>query len=86
MPDICRAFEGGDALWSVGVAFDVLYVGIDVLGGGGWIFNRRWDDGGFCCLAWEDGELESAMGAEDGEETSTLGRVWCCFGISWGAC
>ena len=67
------------------MGFDVLCIGVDVLGGIGWIFSRRWDDGGLCCLAWENREWESAVGAEDGEETSTLGRVGCRFGISWGA-
>jgi hypothetical protein len=67
------------------VGFDVLCVGIDVLGGGGRISSRRWDDGGFCCLARENREWKRAMGAEDGEETSTLRRVWRWFGISWRA-
>ena len=69
----------------VGVGFDVLRVGIDVLGGSGRIFSRRRDDGGFCCLARKDGEWKRAMGAEDGEETSTLGRVGYGFGISLSA-
>jgi len=34
---------------------------------------------------WKDGEWKRAMGAEDGEETSTLGRVGYGFGISLSA-
>jgi hypothetical protein len=69
-------------LWCVEVGCDVSCVGIDVLGGREGIFSWRWDDGGFCFLAREGRERESTVGAEDGEETSTLGRVGCRFGIS----
>jgi hypothetical protein len=68
----------------VGVLFDELRVGIDVLGVSGGVlrWRWRWDDGRFCCLAWENREWKSAVGAEDEEETSTLRRIGCWFGIS----